>query len=59
MLLQISPRTNVFYLTAYSEYALDAWSTGACGFMVKPLTVEAVREQLKRLRHPVGGLGLP
>ena len=58
-LLEINPGTNVFYLTAYSEYALDAWSTGACGFMVKPLTVEAVRAQLKRTRYPVRGLELP
>lgn len=58
-LLEINPGANVFYLTAYSEYALDAWSTGACGFMVKPLTVEAVRAQLKRTRYPVRGLDLP
>ena len=56
-LLAINPRTNVVYLTAYSDYALDAWSTGASGFMLKPLTAEGVREQLKNLRYPflVGG----
>ncbi|MBR1600952.1 MAG: response regulator, partial [Alphaproteobacteria bacterium] len=36
-LLKINPRTNVFYLTAYPDYALEAWDTGACGFAVKPL----------------------
>ena len=51
-LLAINPRTNVVYLTAYSDYALDAWSTGASGFMLKPLTPERVREQLKNLRYP-------
>ena len=56
-LLAINPRTNVVYLTAYSDYSLDAWSTGASGFMLKPLTAEGVREQLKNLRYPflVGG----
>ena len=56
-LLEINPQTNVVYLTAYSAYSLDAWSTGACGFMLKPITAEGVREQLKHLRHPffVGG----
>ena len=56
-LLAISPRTNVVYLTAYSDYALNAWSTGASGFMLKPLTAEGVKEQLKNLRYPflVGG----
>ena len=51
-LLRINPRTNVVYLTAYSDYAFDAWSTGASGFMLKPITVEGVREQLKNLRYP-------
>lgn len=45
-LLQINPRTNVVYLTSYIGYAFDAWSTGACGFMRKPLTSEGVRNQL-------------
>ena len=51
-LQEINPRTNVVYLTAYPDYALDAWKTGASGFMVKPLTAETVREQMKKLRYP-------
>ena len=51
-LLDVNPRTNVVFLTAYAEYSLDAWGTGASGFMVKPITAEAVREQLALLRHP-------
>lgn len=56
-LLEINPRTNVVFLTAYPDYSLDAWNTDACGFMVKPLTQESVREQLKKLRYPlrIGG----
>jgi transcriptional regulator with XRE-family HTH domain len=58
-LLEINPRTNVVYLTSYIGYAFDAWSTGACGFMRKPLTPEGVREQLTQLRYPfwTGGTG--
>ena len=51
-LLTINPRTNVVFLTAYPDYALDAWPTGASGFLVKPLTLESVREQMKMLRYP-------
>ena len=51
-LLDINPRTNVVYLTAYPDYALDAWDTEACGFMVKPLTAESVNSQLAKLRYP-------
>lgn len=51
-LLKINPRTNVVYLTAYVEYSFDAWSTGASGFTLKPITPEGIREQLKNLRYP-------
>ena len=51
-LLDINPRTNVVFLTAYAEYSLDAWGTGASGFMVKPITPEGVRAQLEHLRYP-------
>ena len=51
-LLEINPRTNIVFLTAYAEYSLDAWKTEASGFMLKPMTVDDVREQLKKLRYP-------
>lgn len=52
ILLEINPHTNVVFLTAFSDYSLDAWKTGACGFMLKPITVEEVKEQVKSLRYP-------
>ena len=55
-LLKLQPKTNVIFLTAYADYSLDAWSTGACGFAVKPLTPDLIRQTLARLRYPVGGL---
>ena len=51
--LDYNPKTNVIFLTAYSDYSLDAWSTGASGFMTKPLTADGVKEQLKKLRYPI------
>ena len=56
-LLEINPYTKVIYLTAYPDYSLDAWDTDACGFMVKPLTPEGIRRQLKKLHFPfsIGG----
>ena len=58
-LLEINPRTNVVFLTAYADYSLDAWKTEACGFLLKPLTPEGVRQQLRKLRYPffTGGAG--
>ena len=31
-LLDINPRTNIVFLTAYADYSLDAWKTEASGF---------------------------
>lgn len=55
-MLRLRPRTNVIYLTAFREYAFDAWDTGACGYLLKPLETETVRAQLSRLRYSVKGL---
>ena len=57
-LLEINPCTRVIYLTAYPDYSLEAWDTGACGFMVKPLTPEGVRKQFDKLHYPysMGGV---
>ena len=52
ILHEINPRTNVVFLTAYADYSLNAWGTEASGFMLKPLTPEGIREQLKKLRYP-------
>ncbi len=55
-LLEINPKTNVVFLTAYEGYSLDAWSTGASGFIMKPLTVDAIQKQLPFLRNKIRSL---
>ena len=52
-LIELNPCTNVVFLTAHMEYSFDAWRTGASGFLLKPLTAENVRLQLKNLRYPL------
>ena len=51
-LLEINPCTNIVFLTAFADYSLNAWKTEASGFLLKPLTTEDVKEQLKKLRYP-------
>ena len=51
-LLKIYPFTNVLFLTSYADYSFDAWKTEASGFILKPLTHEGVKEQLRKLRYP-------
>ena len=55
-LLKIEPNMNVIFLTAFSQYSLDAWKTGACGFIEKPLSADDIRWQIAHLRRPVGGV---
>lgn len=55
-LIALNPRVNVVFLTAHPGYSLDAWDTGACGFLVKPLRGEQLLTQMERLRYPVPGL---
>ena len=52
-LLRIRPDTDIIFLTAYPDYALRAWSTNACGFLVKPLIPDDIRKSLSSLRHPI------
>ena len=54
-LQQFNSNTNVIFLTAYSDYSLNAWDTGACGFLLKPVTADGIRGQLTRMKYPTGG----
>ena len=49
-LLALNPTTNVIYLTAFPDYALKAWNTGARGFLVKPLDAKELAIQLEWLK---------
>ena len=49
-LQQINPQTNVIFLTAYMDYSLDAWKTGASGFIIKPITAAGIRKMPNVLR---------
>ncbi|MDD6798780.1 MAG: response regulator, partial [Clostridia bacterium] len=52
-LKDICSDTNIIFATAYSEYALDAFSLYASGYLLKPLKPESLREALHNLRIPV------
>ncbi len=54
-LLRINPKTNVIFLTAYMDYSFDAWNTGACGFLLKPISPDTLNRQLAKLRYPLQG----
>lgn len=52
-LTQINEKTNIVFVTGYSEYALEAFSVYASGYILKPATEKAVLNALSNLRYPV------
>ena len=42
----LSPRTWIVFVTGFSEYAVEAFAIHAKGYVMKPVSVEAVRAEL-------------
>lgn len=42
---------NIIFVSAYQDYASEAYSMHASGYLVKPPTVEKVKEEIENLRH--------
>ena len=52
-LKSVNPQVNVIFVTAYDEYARDAYKLHASGYVSKPVSLEKVKEELEGLRYPV------
>lgn len=50
---EILPNINIIFITGYSEYALDAFSMHASGYLLKPATIEGIQKEIENLRFPV------
>ena len=49
----VNPQVNAIFVTAYNEYALDAYKLHASGYVTKPVNVEKIKAELDGLRYPV------
>ena len=47
------PDINIIFVTAYTEYALEAFSVYASGYLLKPLQKKDVEQAFSNLRYPV------
>lgn len=47
---EASPGTKVVFVTGFSQYALEAYSLHARGYLLKPVTGEALEEELRELK---------
>ena len=48
--VESSPRTRVVFVTAYDQYAIDAFETGAVDYLLKPIRPERMAATVDRLR---------
>lgn len=56
---KINPKSNMIFVTGYSEYTMDAFSVDASGYLLKPATKDQVRHALDNLRYPLVVQGGP
>lgn len=49
----VNPKMNIIFVTGYSEYAGDAMSLHASGYIMKPVTKEKIEHELNDLRFPI------
>jgi two-component SAPR family response regulator len=49
----INPTINIIFVTAYDNYALDAYKVHASGYLTKPVNENKIKEELDGLRYPV------
>lgn len=52
-LKESNPLINIIFVTAYSEYAIDAYNLRASGYITKPVNVDKVKIEIDELRYPV------
>ncbi|MBR7116185.1 MAG: response regulator [Clostridia bacterium] len=52
-LKQINPRVNIVFVTGFSEYMKEGIDLRISGYIMKPVTPEAVKVELENLRNPI------
>lgn len=48
--IDASPRTQVVFVTAYDQYAIDAFDAGAVDYLLKPIAADRLAQTVQRLR---------
>ncbi len=52
-----SPHTRVVFVTAYQQYAIDAFEKGAIDYLLKPISPERLASTVDRLKAPNANTG--
>lgn len=48
-----SPRTQVVFVTAYDQYAIDAFDTGVVDYLLKPIAADRLAHTVQRVRSRI------
>lgn len=49
----INPTINIIFVTAYTDYALEAYNMHASGYVTKPVNAEKIQNEIDGLRYPI------
>ncbi len=49
----INPKSNIVFVTGYSNYSLDAFKVSASDYLLKPVDAEQVKKAITNLRYPI------
>lgn len=52
-LKSVNPKINIIFVTAYDNYALEAYRIHASGYVSKPVNEDKIRNEIDGLRYPV------
>ncbi len=52
-LKELNGKTNIIFVTGYSQYALQAFSISASGYIIKPIDPSRVAVELENLRYGI------
>ena len=47
---EITPRPFIIFITAFPQYSMFAWDTGAVGYILKPYSARSVYEAIEKYR---------
>ena len=52
-LIKVYEKTNVIFVTGYSEHGIDAVNIHASGYLLKPITAANITKAMTKLRNPL------
>lgn len=48
---ELNPNTRIIFVTAYCQYAMDAWNVDATGYVLKPYTAKDIEKELQKCTY--------